>query len=186
MARAPRLHRGGRWFESITAHPTRPVLESDNDPLMAARVSDALDGVLRAVGLFEPLNATVNAALYRVVRSLSEIDPSMALWPRRGEIYYRMGKHLHRKGNFAEALQAFRASEVGLVDSFGPVHPYVVAAVVQQGYCAARLDDRDAACREYARALGIMHVIGEANHPLAESISKYMTAASCGQADAPD
>ena len=153
---------------------------------MADRVTDALDGVLKAVGLFEPLSSTVNAALYGVARSLGEIDPSMAIWPRRGEIYYRMGKHLRRKGNFAEALQAFRSSESGLVDAFGPVHPYVVAAVVQQGYCAARLNDREAACREYARALGMMHEIGEANHPLAESISRYLIAASRGQADEPD
>lgn len=137
--------------------------------------------MLKAVGLFEPLNAGVNAALYGVARSLGEIDPTMGIWPHRGELYYRMGKHLRRKRNFAEALEAFRSSESGLVDSFGPVHPYVVAAVVQQGYCAARLEDRDAACRNYERALRMMNEVGDANHPLAEAISTYLAEASCNQ-----
>ena len=147
--------------------------------MAANRVSQALDRVLKAVGLYERVTLGIDATLYAVVESMDDSEATLATMSRRGEVYYRMGKHLQTKLNFPDALRAFRSSETGLADRFGALHPYVVAAVVQQAYCAARLRDHDQACLDYARALRMMSETGQGDHELAKEISEYLLARRC-------
>jgi tetratricopeptide (TPR) repeat protein len=97
-----------------------------------------------------------------------------------GKRQYAIGKHHVRRGNYAAAIEAFEAAAEWHAQKEGSQHPYVAAALMQQGWCNAVLARREAACRAYKRALEIIEVTDGADHPATRAISSYLASNCCG------
>jgi hypothetical protein len=94
-----------------------------------------------------------------------------------GNVKYALGKRYLRQGRLSAALVAFTEAEELLIREKGVDHQHVVAAIIRQAECQARMGNRTDACREYRRALVRMTEIGDGEHPTAKAISKYIASA---------
>lgn len=96
-----------------------------------------------------------------------------------GKRQYPHGRYLIRLGLYREAVKAFEAAEKWYRESYGPLHPYVAAALIRQGWCNAKLGRIEDACRAYDRALEIIEATEGSAHPMAREIRAYLTS-TCG------
>lgn len=92
---------------------------------------------------------------------------------------YALGKRYQRERRFADALAAFQDAEVWLAEKHGSDHPFVISAIVKQGWCHAAMENLEEACRNYDRALEKMVKRGDGDHELASHIREYL-ATTCG------
>ena len=91
-----------------------------------------------------------------------------------------MGKHYLRRGNYRDAVDAFKAAEEWYVGKYGPQHYAVVASLIQQGLCNEELSRREAACRAYRRALEIIEATEGPSHPKAREVQAWL-ASNCAE-----
>jgi tetratricopeptide (TPR) repeat protein len=96
-----------------------------------------------------------------------------------GNVQYRLGKRLLEQNRTADALEAFVQSEKLMAESKRPNPRHIVAAIIRQAYCHAKLGNGQQACKEYSRALREMNLLGDADHPTARAIASYLANAEC-------
>ena len=97
-----------------------------------------------------------------------------------GKRQYGMGKCYLGRGNYRDAVVAFKAAEEWYIGKYGPQHYAVVASLIQQGWCNEELSRREAACCAYRRALEIIEATKGPSHPKACEIQAWL-ASNCAE-----
>ena len=95
-----------------------------------------------------------------------------------GKLQYGMGKYYLRRGNYPDAVVAFKAAEEWYIRQYGQQHYAVVASLIQQGWCYEALSRREAACCAYRRALEMIEVTEGPSHQKAREIRAWL-ASNC-------
>src|SRR5437660_8453735 len=99
-----------------------------------------------------------------------------------GKYEYPLGKHYVEDARYPEALAAFEAAERWLAQQHGGDHPYVVAAIVWQANCHARMQQPAEGCTDYRRALEVVDRLGQRHHQMAVAINEWVSA-NCPSSD---
>ena len=113
-----------------------------------------------------------------VLKALEGIERALG-----GNVQYALGKRFLRDERLQDALAAFTLAERLLAESKSPNEQHVIAAIIRQAYCSSLLGNHDSACAGYGRALARMTATGEAHHPVAHAIARYLVEAGCAPAD---
>jgi tetratricopeptide (TPR) repeat protein len=108
----------------------------------------------------------------------SRLDKRVDNWLSKRQ--YGMGKYYRRRGNYRDAVVAFKAAEDWYISKHGAQDSAVVASLIQQGWCNEELGLREAACRAYSRALEIIEATEGPSHPKAREIQQYL-ASNCAE-----